>query len=360
MKKCTCILIFFMVGTILSNEVLQFSSVKNYHGNGAVKKEFFQKMVTFFNPTIFIETGTYLGNTTLNAIEFFKEIHTIELSMPLYQKASERFKNVENITTYHGDSSEVLKQVLPKMHGKILFWLDAHCSGGITVGDKNPLIDEIRAIKMNKIKNAIILIDDIRGWVMNKIRDAIFTINPEYIFCIFGDIAMAFPPEDSVALSPVLKAFTISRFYGSENSNVSLEMVLEAEKVISKANACEKDAINEIPFPESGYYNLWKGLILLNERQFEKAINKFNLAINNEFSYFNLAINNEFSYFNLAINNDFSYPHWRAPHFHWRAHWYLAQALYESGNNCDAKNFLEQVIAQAPFFTPAQELLLLL
>ena len=180
MKKCTCILIFFMVGTILSNEVLQFSSVKNYHGNGAVKKEFFQKMVTFFNPTIFIETGTYLGNTTLNAIEFFKEIHTIELSMPLYQKASERFKNVENITTYHGDSSEVLKQVLPKMHGKILFWLDAHCSGGITAGEgRDPLMDEIRAIRVNRIKNAVILIDDIRGWgtFINKIRNAIITIN---------------------------------------------------------------------------------------------------------------------------------------------------------------------------------------
>ena len=332
-----------MFSTTLSNEILQFSSVKNYNGNGAVKKVFFQKMVTLFNPTIFIETGTLIGNTTSNAIGFFKEIHTIELGMLLYQKASARFKNIENITVYHGDSSEVLKQILPKMHGKILFWLDAHFSGGTTAGEgRNPLIDEIRAIKMNRINNAIILIDDIRGWEMSKIRDAILTINPEYIFCIFGDIAMAFPPEDNVALSPILKAFTISRFYGSENSNISLEMVLEAEKVISKASAYEKNAINEIPFPESGYYNLWKGLILLNEQQFEKAINKFNLAINNEFSYFNY------------------YSNWRAPYLHWRAHWYLAQALYGAGNNYDAKNFLDQVIAQAPFFTQAQELLLLL
>ncbi len=218
------------------------------------------------------------------------------------------------------------------MHGKILFWLDAHCSGGITAEEgKDPLMDEIRAIKANRIKNAVILIDDIRGWgtLINKIRDDILTINPEYIFCIFGDIAMAFLPEANVALSPVLKACTISRLYGVEKSNISLEMLLEAEKVISKANAHEKDAINEIPYPESGYYNLWKGLILVNERQFKKAINEFNLAINNGFS-------------------------------HWRAHWYLAQALYGAGNNYDAKNFLDQVIAQAPFFTQAQELLLLL
>ncbi len=34
-----------MFSTILSNEILQFSSVKDYYVNGAVKKEFFQKMV---------------------------------------------------------------------------------------------------------------------------------------------------------------------------------------------------------------------------------------------------------------------------------------------------------------------------
>ncbi len=111
---------------------------------------------------IFIETGTYQGNTTNRAIPFFKQIHTIELFENLYHKATQRFYNINKVKTYLGDSCEVLDKVLPNIDEKILFWLDGHYSGpGTGQGKTNtPILQELKIIKKHNIKNAIILIDD--------------------------------------------------------------------------------------------------------------------------------------------------------------------------------------------------------
>ncbi len=261
-----------------AQNTLYLSTVKDYHTTGAVRSAFFQTLIDFFNVDTFIETGTYLGDTTHNAATIFEHVHTIELGDDLYHAAHERFKDNSNVFVYHGDSVTVLQKIIPTTKGKLLFWLDAHHSGGITAGaDRDPLFDEIKSIETSGITNAIILVDDIRGWGphVHKIHDAILKINNNYTFTIFGDIAIAFAPEEDVALSPLLHALTTSRLF--DKNNTDIEMVLQAEKIIATAHGNERIALKEIPF--LGYYSFWRGLMLLNDEKHKNAQKEFDTAI---------------------------------------------------------------------------------
>jgi hypothetical protein len=119
----------------------------------------------------FIETGTYMGETTKWASTQFKEVYTIELSESLYKQIKDELLSKGNITPYLGDSRDVLPGILANIKGNILFWLDGHYSEGITAGkdDPCPLLRELEII-LSRNNEDIILIDDARcclgkaGW----------------------------------------------------------------------------------------------------------------------------------------------------------------------------------------------------
>lgn len=139
-------------------------------------------------PDIAIETGTYKGNSTKTLAENFKQVFTIELGANLIEEAKKNCINFKNICFLNGDSSEVLKNLLPKISEKYLIFLDAHFSGGDTL--KNPsksieLLDELDSIKnYSSIKNNIIIIDDFNDYMAHKdlIESKIKDINPGYCF----------------------------------------------------------------------------------------------------------------------------------------------------------------------------------
>jgi len=114
----------------------------------------------------FIETGTYLGDTTFDLRNSFEFLHTIELSNELYLNAREKFKNHNNIQVLNGDSGIVINELLDKItNSRILFWLDGHYSEGITAKSElvTPILKELISIREHEVKigiNHIILIDD--------------------------------------------------------------------------------------------------------------------------------------------------------------------------------------------------------
>lgn len=92
----------------------------------------------------------------------FKKVYTIEKSDIMYQKAQENINNITNVILLKGDSREHLPNILDK-NENILFWLDAHWSGGDTHGkdDECPLMEELKII-FSYSKNYVIFIDDAR------------------------------------------------------------------------------------------------------------------------------------------------------------------------------------------------------
>ena len=115
-----------------------------------------------FSINIFIETGTYLGDTVKAVKKNFKEIYSIELNKMLYLTAKQKFVKYKHINIILGDSSKKLPEILSKLDGPCLFWLDAHYSGGNTskANVETPVTKELRCILNHPNKNHVILIDD--------------------------------------------------------------------------------------------------------------------------------------------------------------------------------------------------------
>jgi hypothetical protein len=114
----------------------------------------------------FIETGTYLGDTTYSMRNKCECLHTIELNKTLYENAVKRLSLFKNIIVHYGDSGIVLPKLISEIHEPILFWLDGHyCGNSTSKGDKcTPIMNELDAIFRHRCKSHVMLIDDARDF----------------------------------------------------------------------------------------------------------------------------------------------------------------------------------------------------
>jgi hypothetical protein len=112
--------------------------------------------------SVFIETGTYLGETARWAAEFFSDVRTIELGAERYAETSAALRDLSNVVCYQGDSRAVLAKIREELAGTpSVMWLDGHWSGDGTAGedDECPLLGELECV--DGLKD-IVMIDDAR------------------------------------------------------------------------------------------------------------------------------------------------------------------------------------------------------
>lgn len=319
--------------------------------------DFLKKLVNLFQVDVFVETGTYLGDTSYEGSKVFKEVYTIENNHKLFTKAQKRFKNTPNVHCWEGSSPLVLKKNLAKIKGRILFWLDSHNALGTTQKDLvgKTTREELAAIKAAGIQNAVILIDNIQMFhvssqdafsleepfsTLQDLRSAIADVNPNYEFWILGNIAIAYPKEDQIKVSPLVKACTQSCLFDSQKSNTE-ENIIETEQVIMHSfkgtegkildglhNAYEaqrKSYITTLSEDPYVHYVLWKGLALLGQKDYFQASKCFHSALAKGCS-------------------------------HWRVYWYIALSEYERRNFAEAERALKHVLKEAPEFKQAYDL----
>jgi len=122
-----------------------------------------------FGPRVFIETGTYKGDTVKAMLQAdcFDIIHTIDIYADRVDKAERRYASFPQVYCWQGDSAIVLPELLADLVEPALFWLDAHHSGGQIARSKGlistPLVAEIKAILSHDCAaEHVILIDDAR------------------------------------------------------------------------------------------------------------------------------------------------------------------------------------------------------
>ena len=118
-----------------------------------------------YNATQFVETGTFLGDTSFFMKDYFDKVDTIELDTKLADKAVKRFENIENVKVWQGDSGIVILEILKTINKNsvVFFYLDGHFSGGITAKANlnTPISKELELI-FNHSKNHVVFIDDAR------------------------------------------------------------------------------------------------------------------------------------------------------------------------------------------------------
>lgn len=164
----------------------------------AVKQRTIKTFAQQYQIRVFIEIGTYLGDMVAAVSNDFDRIYSIELSEDLYKKAEKKFAGYEHITIIHGDSTQVMPELLRRIYIPCLFWINSHYSAGITArGEKETSIwEELRHICEHPVKNHVILIDDaslfvgktdhpsiesMQGFVNNRFADYIFDIHDDII-----------------------------------------------------------------------------------------------------------------------------------------------------------------------------------
>lgn len=117
----------------------------------------------------FVETGTYMGQSTLSASKVFDTVHTIEIVEDLQIKARNKCKDADNIFFHLGDTVQLLPAIVNGLADEqkgVLWFLDAHQSGADTSnnGEWVPLLKELNIILdgLNRKAVNIFVIDDVR------------------------------------------------------------------------------------------------------------------------------------------------------------------------------------------------------
>ena len=123
---------------------------------------------------LWIESGTYYGNTTNVLSKIANKIISIEADEKLYNLAKKKFEKIKNVEIVFGKSEDLLKNILIKnyTHKNVCFYLDAHlCQDHLTnkktFGNEEsgtPIEIELNSIEneKNNFDNINLLIDDIR------------------------------------------------------------------------------------------------------------------------------------------------------------------------------------------------------
>ena len=121
-----------------------------------------------------VETGTYLGQTSRKLSKFARTLKTIEPDSNLFNFSSNRLRRFKKIQVLFGKSENILEKCLEDASGSICFWLDGHFSGDVTYkGDlETPILTELEVIKRNvrKFSSIVIFIDDVREFVNSNGR----------------------------------------------------------------------------------------------------------------------------------------------------------------------------------------------
>jgi hypothetical protein len=113
-----------------------------------------------------VETGTFLGDTTEFLSAFARRVITIEPGPSLALAARDRFAGRTDISVIEGLSEDVLPTIVSELEGPVCFWLDGHWSSGVTYQGprETPIREELSAIEshLDRLGVVTIAIDDVR------------------------------------------------------------------------------------------------------------------------------------------------------------------------------------------------------
>lgn len=124
----------------------------------------------------FVETGTGDGTSTrfVEKVMPGLDIHTVEFMPAIFASTKKAFEEAGSKIGFHlGSSKDVLREIIPKLSGNVLYWLDAHFPGadyGLAKYDtyednslRIPLEVELSTIcELRDVSHDVIVIDDLR------------------------------------------------------------------------------------------------------------------------------------------------------------------------------------------------------
>jgi hypothetical protein len=120
---------------------------------------------------VFVEAGTYVGNTAMRCSRVFERVITMELDPDLFSQASRYLSGRKNVECLQGDALALLPQVLGRADvSDVLVFLDGHFSGPGTAhgGVAEPACEEIEVLAGHRDKITAFIVDDFRCFGRDK------------------------------------------------------------------------------------------------------------------------------------------------------------------------------------------------
>ena len=167
-----------------------------------VKRRALRAYAREFGLKVFVETGTFHGDTVEALKGLFDRVISIELGPELFAKARERFSLEKHIEIIHGDSGEELGNVMGELGQPALFYLDGHYSAGETArGTKDtPIYEELEHILKSSEKRHVIVIDDARCFgsepgypSLQELKDFVYARRSDVRICVEDDSVRIIP-----------------------------------------------------------------------------------------------------------------------------------------------------------------------
>lgn len=300
MKKILLLLICLLSNTYSYD-------INLYYSEPHLDPNLMQIMKQTFALENLVETGTYLGETSINGSKIFNRVYTVEISQTLFNQNRATFAGHPNIQPYCDESSTFLRKQSP-FPKNTLFWLDAHYSGGITgtvyINDnwvKSPLKDELSTILDNFDSSYVILIDDVRGYLnvpddwrfgreyptINELYQLVKSRNPSLAFYILGDMALIYDTNQyNLTVSPFVEACTVSYLFNpfAPPDQLQIDQVMQAETFLREAPySADSDRTlrNLYRFTVNAgdvscfYHTLWNGLRSMQQKRYRFALKDF-------------------------------------------------------------------------------------
>ncbi len=128
-----------------------------FEGDTFLKKTI-QDLIKNEDIQVIIETGTFMGATTLQFAKMVKEVFTIEINEGYYNEAVKKFQNADgeaNIYVALDSSVNQLRNMLieSSKFGNVLWFCDSHWQA------HNPLLEELEILLQTGLKPVICIHD---------------------------------------------------------------------------------------------------------------------------------------------------------------------------------------------------------
>lgn len=152
------------------------------------------------HPRVFVETGTYYGDTVAAIKDMYSKVISIEVDAALHKMACKRFADDRNVHIELGDCAKKLPEALATLGEAAVFWLDGHYSGGVTgKGEiEDPILISLNQIAAHPVRGHVIFVDDARTFDgregrpdISEVFNCIKKIDNRYIIRVQSDIIVA-------------------------------------------------------------------------------------------------------------------------------------------------------------------------
>src|SRR4030095_1836837 len=157
-----------------------------------------------FRTSIFVETGTYVGDMVHAVRKQFSRIISFELHQTPCAQGQKRSAADSHVEIIHGDSGKLLGDYLNSIDQPCLFWLDGHYSGGVTAKGAlfTPIKNELDSILSHPIEGHVVLIDDARCFTgdddyptLDELRTFVAERKPGWLFTVETDVIRLHEPH---------------------------------------------------------------------------------------------------------------------------------------------------------------------